>query len=58
MRFTNMCTLTYAGMKGYSERTFGVTNSPKTRNYFPDVRYLTDAALLEAIVTGKIPSDA
>jgi predicted aconitase len=58
MRFTNMCTLTYAGMKGFSERTFGVTNSPKTRSYFPDVRYLTDAALLEVILTGKIPSDA
>ena len=53
-----MCTLTYAGMKGFSERTFGVTNSPKTRSYFPDVRYLTDAALLEVILTGKIPSDA
>ena len=58
MRFTNMCTLTYAGMKGFSERTYGVTNSPKTRSYFPDVRYLTDAALLEVILTGKIPSDA
>jgi hypothetical protein len=58
MRFTNMCTVSYAGMKGFSERTFGVTNSPKTRNYYPDVRYLTDDALLEVILTGKIPMNA
>jgi hypothetical protein len=45
-------------MKGFSERTFGVTNSPKTRNYYPDVRYLTDDALLEVILTGKIPMNA
>jgi hypothetical protein len=48
----------YAGMKGFSERTFGVTNSPKTRNYYPDVRYLKDDALIEVICTGKIPKDA
>ncbi len=58
MRFTNMCTVSYAGMKGFSERTFGVTNSPKTRNYFPDVRYLKDDVLIEVICTGKIPKDA
>jgi hypothetical protein len=58
MRFTNMCTLSYAGMKGFSERTFGVTNSPKTRNYFPNVRYLTDDALVEVICSGKIPPGA
>lgn len=58
MRFTNMCTVSYAGMKGFSERVYGVTNSPKTRNYFPDVRYLKDDALLEVILTGKIPKNA
>jgi predicted aconitase len=58
MRFTNMCTVSYAGMKGFSERTYGVTNSPKTRNYYPDVRYLKDDALVEVICTGDIPKDA
>ncbi|MEM8678190.1 MAG: aconitase X [Planctomycetota bacterium] len=58
MNFTNMCTVSYAGMKGFSERTFGVTNSPKTRNYYPEVRYLTDSALLETICTGDIPQQA
>jgi predicted aconitase len=58
MKFTNMCTVSYAGMKGFSERTYGVTNSPKTRNYYPDVRYLTDTALLETILTGDIPKGA
>ena len=58
MRFTNMCTVSYAGMKGFSERTFAVTNSPKTRNYYPDCRYLTDDALIETICTGKIPQNA
>ena len=58
MRFTNMCTVSYAGMKGFSERTFGVTNSPKTRNYYPEVRYLKDDMLIETICTGKIPKDA
>ena len=58
MNFTNMCTVSYAGMKGFSERTYGVTNSPKTRNYYPDVRYLTDSALIETICTGDIPQGA
>jgi hypothetical protein len=58
MRFTNMCTVSYAGMKGFSERTFGVTNSPKTRNYYPSVRYLKDDVLIEVICTGKIPKGA
>jgi predicted aconitase len=58
MRFTNMCTVSYAGMKGFSERTFAVTNSPKTRNYYPECRYLTDDALVEVICTGDIPKDA
>jgi hypothetical protein len=58
MKFTNMCTVSYGGMKGFSERTYGVTNSPKTRNYCPNVRYLKDDALLEVILTGDIPKDA
>ncbi len=58
MRFTNMCQVSYAGMKGFSERIYGVTNSPKTRNYYPSVRYLKDDALLEVICTGEIPKDA
>jgi hypothetical protein len=58
MRFTNMCSLSYTGMKGFSEKMFAVTNSPKTRNYYPFVRYLTDDALLETIITGKIPENA
>jgi predicted aconitase len=58
VRFTNMCTVSYAGMKDFSDRTFGVTNSPKTRNYYPSVRYLKDDALLETILTGKIPKNA
>ncbi len=58
MKFTNICTLAYVGSKGVSERVFAVTNSPKTRNYYPNVRYLTDDALLEVICTGEIPKGA
>lgn len=58
MRFSNMCQLSYAGMKGFSERVYAVTNSPKTRNYYPNVRYLTDDILVEVVCTGKIPKDA
>jgi predicted aconitase len=58
MRFTNMCTVSYAGMKDFSDRVYGVTNSPKTRNYYPSVRYLKDDAILEVILTGKIPKNA
>ena len=58
MRFTNMCSLSYVGMKGFSEDMFAVTNSPKTRNYYPFVSYLKDDALIETILTGKIPAGA
>ncbi len=51
---TNMCSVSYAGMKGFSERVRGVTNSAKTRNY-SSIRYFTDDTLVEIIVTGKIP---
>jgi predicted aconitase len=55
MKFTNMCTVSYAGMKGFSERVFGVTNSAKTRNY-STLRYFPNDVLLEIVMTGKIPS--
>ena len=55
MRATNMCSVSYAGMKGFSERVRGVTNSAKTRNY-STVRYFPDEILVQIIVTGKIPT--
>jgi hypothetical protein len=51
---TNMCGVSYAGMKGFSERVKGVTNSAKTRNY-SSIRYFPDDVLVEIIVKGKIP---
>ena len=54
---SNMCTVSYGGMKGFSERVRGVTNSAKTRNYTSS-RYFPDDELLEIIVTGKIPRGA
>ena len=54
---TNMCGVSYAGMKGFSERVCGITNSAKTRNY-SSVRYFPDEILVKAIVTGKIPKGA
>ena len=53
MRATNMCSVSYAGMKGFSERVRGITNSAKTRNY-STIRYFPDQVLVNAIVTGKI----
>jgi hypothetical protein len=58
MRFTNMCSLSYVGMKDFSESMFAVTNSAKTRNYYGFVQYLKDDALIETILTGKIPAGA
>jgi len=55
VRVTNMCAVSYAGMKGVAERTRGITNSAKTRTY-SNFRYLPDDILVKAIVTGKIPS--
>ncbi len=54
---TNMCGVSYAGMKGFSERVRGVTNSAKTRTY-STIRYFPDDALVKIIVTGKIPKGA
>jgi hypothetical protein len=58
MKFTNICTLSYVGAKGVSERVYAVTNSPKTRNYYPFVRYFTDDVLIDVICTGEIPKGA
>ena len=55
MFYTNMCAVTYSGMKGFSERIRGITNSAKTRAY-SNIRYFPDPVLLNAIVTGKISS--
>ncbi len=57
MHATNMCSVSYAGMKGFSERVRGVTNSAKTRNY-SSIRYFPDEILVQIIVTGKIPRGA
>ena len=57
MHSTNMCGVSYAGMKGFSDRVRGVTNSAKTRNY-STVRYFPDEILVKIIVTGKIPKSA
>jgi hypothetical protein len=55
VHFTNMCTVSYAGMKGISKRERGVTNSAKTRVY-SNFRYFPDQLLVQTIVTGKIQS--
>ena len=57
MKPTDMCTVAYGGMKQFSERVRGVTNSAKTRNY-TSMQYFPDDVLLEIIVTGKIPRGA
>lgn len=53
MHYTNMCAVSYSGMKGFSERTRGVTNSAKTRAY-STIRYFPDKKLVDIIVTGKV----
>jgi predicted aconitase len=57
MHATNMCSVSYAGMKGFSERVRGVTNSAKSRAY-SSLRYFPDDVLVKIIVTGKIPRGA
>jgi hypothetical protein len=57
MHATNMCGVSYGGMKGFSERIRGVTNSAKTRAY-TTLRYFPDDVLVKIIVTGKIPKGA
>ena len=57
MTFTNTCAVTFAGLKGYTETEFGVTNSNKTRKYSNSI-YLKDGPLLETILTGEMPKEA
>ncbi|QQO56772.1 MAG: DUF521 domain-containing protein [Thiohalocapsa sp. PB-PSB1] len=53
VRATNMCGVSYSGMKGFSERVRAVTNSAKNRNYSP-IRYFPDKKLVDIAVTGKV----
>ncbi|MEE9589484.1 MAG: aconitase X [Hyphomicrobiaceae bacterium] len=53
--FSNSCVVAFAGLKGYSETEFGVTNSNKTRKYSNSI-YLQDGPLLESILTGEMPT--
>jgi len=57
MHATNMCGVSYAGMKGFSDRVRGVTNSAKSRVY-TTLQYFPDDVLVKIIVTGKIPKGA
>jgi predicted aconitase len=57
MSFTNMCTVTFTGLAGYSDINFAVTNSNKTRKY-SDARYFPDDDLLEIVLTGEMPKEA
>jgi predicted aconitase len=50
---TNMCGVSYSGMKGFSQRVRAVTNSAKNRNYSP-IRYFPDKKLVDIAVTGKV----
>jgi hypothetical protein len=51
--YTNMCAVVYSGMKGFSDRVRGVTNSAKNRNY-SSIRYFPDQKLIDIILTGKV----
>jgi hypothetical protein len=51
--YTNMCAVSYSGMKGFSERVRGVTNSAKNRNY-SSIRYFPDQKLIDIMLTGKV----
>jgi hypothetical protein len=51
--YTNMCAVTYSGMKGFSERVRGITNSAKNRNY-SSIRYFPDDKLVDIMLTGKV----
>jgi predicted aconitase len=53
MHSTNMCGVVYGGMKGFSDRVRGITNSAKARSY-TNIRYMPDQTIINAIVTGKI----
>jgi predicted aconitase len=51
--YTNMCAVVYSGMKGFSERVRGVTNSAKNRAY-SSIRYFPDQKLIDIMLTGKV----
>ena len=55
VRFSNTCTVCFAGMKGYTDGNFAVTNSNKTRKY-TNSRYLSEPDMLEVIMTGEMPA--
>jgi predicted aconitase len=55
MSFSNMCAVMFTGLKGYQETEFAVTNSNKIRKYSSS-RYYSDAALMEIVLTGKMPT--
>ncbi len=57
MSFSNMCTVTFTGLKGYQETEFAVTNSNKTRKY-SSARYFPDDVLMEIILTGQMPKES
>jgi hypothetical protein len=48
-----MCAVSYSGMKGFSDRVRGVTNSAKNRNY-SSIRYFPDQKLIDIMLTGKV----
>ena len=51
--YTNMCAVSYSGMKGFNDRVRGVTNSAKNRNY-SSIRYFPDQKLVDIAITGKV----
>lgn len=51
--YTNMCAVSYSGMKGFNDRVRGVTNSAKNRNY-STIRYFPDQKLVNIALTGKV----
>ena len=53
MFYTNMCAVVYSGMKGFSDRVRGVTNSAKNRAY-SSIRYFPDAKLVDIALKGKV----
>ena len=56
VRFSNTCTVCFAGMKGYTDGNFAVTNSNKTRKY-TNSRYIPEMdRMLHIIVTGEMPA--
>ena len=56
VRYSNTCVPMFAGMNGYSEDNFVVTNSNKTRKYSP-ARFVPNMEdMVHIIVTGEMPA--